>query len=86
MHTKKRTKDHQMQMVARPRDSAVTDRPENQRTLESYRIDREWVVEAIDDTGRWLFTYFETHPMTRAQAVKLAKNWFRSSMPVPVSG
>lgn len=73
MNTKK--KPGKMTMIARPRDSAVTDRPANQRTLESYRTDCEWVVEAIDEAGRWLFTHFGSEPMSRAQAVKLAKNW-----------
>lgn len=64
-----------MTMIARPRDCAVVDRPPNERTLESYKRNCEWVVEAIDEAGRWQFTHYGPEPMTRRQAVKLAQTW-----------
>lgn len=65
-----------MTVIARPRDCNVSDRPPNERTLESYKRNCEWVVEAIDEFGRWVFTHYGPEPMTRRQAVKLAQNWF----------
>ena len=64
-----------MTLIPRPRDSSASARSESCRTLESYRRDGEWVVEAIDDAGRCLFTHYGAKPMSRKEAVKLAKNW-----------
>lgn len=44
------------------------------------RDDRDsWVVECFDSAGAWLWTHFGTCNMTKAQAKKLARDWFKPS-------
>jgi hypothetical protein len=55
-------KPQPVQLFARPHDGKCTP---------------SWVVECYDSTGAWLWVHYGIEPMTKAQAKKLARDWFK---------
>jgi hypothetical protein len=68
-------KPEPVKLFARPRDTDERNRKPGERTLETYRLTKEWVVECFDSCGNWLWTYFGPKPLSQRRAKDLAKNW-----------